>query len=331
MKKSLLGVAALAVTGLAVTGCGGDDEDAGEISRPTGPAIAVIGDTPYGREQVTRFRRDIAMINADPDVHTGIHLGDIQESSSRCSDSYLKRIRSDFDTFADPLVYTPGDNEWTDCHQPNKGGFFPPRRLAKLRSVFFDSPGRTLGRRPRRVAAQSAPFRENVRWVQARTVFTTLHVPGSNNGLVPWGDSFEQQMKEYRARMKANLEWLDGAFDAARSRRAAAVLVAMQADMWPDPRAAIDVSGYNPIVAKLARRARAFRRPVLVLQGDSHQFKFDYPLRQGSPRHGVNTPAPNVRRVVVQGATSSPHEWLRLRVSRKQPVFTWERVRLDGR
>ena len=40
-------------------------------------------------------------------------------------------IRADFDRFADPLVYTPGDNEWTDCHRANNGGYNPLERLAE--------------------------------------------------------------------------------------------------------------------------------------------------------------------------------------------------------
>jgi hypothetical protein len=104
---------ALALLGLTLAGCGGDAER--RVQR-TGPAVAVIGDTPYGADQVANFRTDIATINADPDVRLVIHLGDIQEGPSRCTNAYLERIRRDFDSFDDPLVYTPGDNEWTDCH-----------------------------------------------------------------------------------------------------------------------------------------------------------------------------------------------------------------------
>ena len=331
-EKLRIGAAAVALAGLVGSGCGdgGNADDPGRV--PKGLTIAVIGDTPYGAKQVESFRRDIAQINADPDVRLVIHLGDIQESPSRCEDDYLERIRRDFDTFDDPLVYTPGDNEWTDCHQPNKGGHAPPQRLSRLRATFFDAPGRTLGRRSRRVKAQRAPFVENVRWTQGRAVFTTLHVPGSNNGLAPWSGSSapsRAQMEDHRSRVKAALAWLDQAFDAARAERAAAVVVAMQADMWPEDEGSPDLSGYEAIVARLARRARAFRRPVLVLQGDSHRFRVDVPLKRGSGRHGVRTAAPNVIRDVVQGATSRPRQWLRVRVVRTPEVFVLDPVRFE--
>ena len=35
-----------------------------------------------------------------------------------------------FPAVADPVVYTPGDNEWTDCHRASAGGYLPTERLA---------------------------------------------------------------------------------------------------------------------------------------------------------------------------------------------------------
>jgi len=86
-------------------------------------------------------------------------------------------------------------------------------------------------------------------------------------------------------------------------------------------------SGFNEIVGRLAQRARKFKKPVLLLEGDSHVFLVDHPLANGSPIHGVTTNAPNVTRVVVQGSTSVPHEWLRLHIDpNAKGVFSWQRV-----
>ena len=52
-----------------------------------------------------------------------MHLGDIKNGSSVCSTEYFEQIRNDFDGFEDPFVYTPGDNEWTDCHRANNGAY----------------------------------------------------------------------------------------------------------------------------------------------------------------------------------------------------------------
>ena len=98
-----------------------------------GYTFAVIGDMPYGTAAIAAFPKAIAQINADPAVRLVTHLGDIKNGSSLCTDEYFRLIRSDFDQFQDPLVYTPGDNEWTDCHRLNNGGYNPLERLAKVR------------------------------------------------------------------------------------------------------------------------------------------------------------------------------------------------------
>jgi hypothetical protein len=59
--------------------------------------LAVIGDTPYGDEQVAQFPGDIAEINADRDVRRVIHLGDIKNGSSRCDDAYFEARLADFE------------------------------------------------------------------------------------------------------------------------------------------------------------------------------------------------------------------------------------------
>jgi hypothetical protein len=138
-----------------------------EANTPKPATLAIIGDTPYGVEQIAQFPADIAEINADRDVRRVVHLGDIKNGSSRCDDAYFEARLADFQTFADPLVYTPGDNEWTDCHRANNGGYLPTERLAKLRALFFSQPGQTLGG-DAEVEYQSAAFPENVRWTQSR-------------------------------------------------------------------------------------------------------------------------------------------------------------------
>jgi hypothetical protein len=76
----------------------------------------------------------------------------------------------------------------------------------------------------------------------------------------------------------------------------------MQADMWDGLPS--DQTAFVAIEAVLADRAAKFGKPVPLLEGDSHPFKVDMPAGQ---------PA-NLTRIVVQGPTSKPHVWLRLKV-----------------
>lgn len=307
--------------------------------QPPAPAktYAVIGDTPYGAAQVAAFPQDVAALNADPDASLVLHLGDIKSGSTRCDTSYFELVRSQFDAFADPLVYTPGDNEWTDCHRASNGGYQPDERLAELRRVFFDRPGHTLGA-DREVVAQEAPYAENVLWRDADVVFGTVHVVGSNNDLAPWFGDAEtpdqrvRRLAEHEGRLAADLRWIDAIFDTAKRTQAAAVVVAMQADMWDASAIAADqVSGFTALVQALAQRARTFHEPVLLLNGDSHLYSSDRPLAdpaaESSRIFGVRRGAPNLVRVTVQGSTNVPHEWLKLHVDPSTPeVFSWERV-----
>jgi hypothetical protein len=301
-----------------------------EPNSPRPTTLAIIGDTPYDDEQIAQFPADIAEINADPDVRRVVHLGDIKNGSSRCDDAYLEARLADFQTFADPLVYTPGDNEWTDCHRANNGGYLPTERLAKLRALFFSQPGRTLGG-DAEVEHQSAAFPENVRWTQSRVVLGAVHVVGSNDDQAPWfGDratgpetpaETALRVAEYTAREAAALEWIDATFDAAAKHKTPAVVLAMQADMWDASAPPSALTAFAPIKARIAARASAIRKPVLLLQGDSHSFLVDTPA--GMPA--------NVTRLVVQGSTSVPHEWLRLRIDPKiDRVFSCENVVFGG-
>src|SRR5262245_38782305 len=124
-------------------------------SKPGHYSFAVIGDVPYGDTQVAKFASWIGEINAaDPEFT--IHVGDIKNGSSRCDDPYYTMIRERFDGFVNPLIYTPGDNEWTDCHRANNGSYNPLERLTYDRTVFFDNPGVTLGQNPMTVASQAS-------------------------------------------------------------------------------------------------------------------------------------------------------------------------------
>lgn len=117
-------------------------------------------------------------IGADPKVRVAVHVGDIKSGSTECSDAWYAAMDEQLARFRDPLVYAVGDNEWTDCHRENNGAYDPIERLAKLRQVFFATPGEALGRRGKRMLAQGG-YPENQLWHESRVTFAALHVVGS--------------------------------------------------------------------------------------------------------------------------------------------------------
>jgi len=313
----------------------------------TGPerryTLAVIGNTPYGPAKFADFPRLVARINADSSVNVVVHLGDIKiGTNTPCTDTYNDSIRVLFDSFAAPLVYTPGDNEWADCHTDLKhnGLYTPTERLQAVRAKFFPVPGQTLGRRTMAVRTQASDtahkaYVENVMWVESRVVFATLNVPGSNDDLEPWGyplgpnaKDYPSQLDERAARGQANMAWVGEAFATATAQDAAGVVLMFQADMWDQT---AEVHGYTGLVRQVATLAAAFKKPVLLLEGDSHRYRVDQPFLPDSgfrKMFRAIPPAPNVTRVVVEGANGRT-EYLRVTVDPSGPtLFTWERVPL---
>jgi hypothetical protein len=187
---------------------------------------------------------------------------------------------------------------------------------------------------------QEAPFVENVSWRAAGVQWGALNVPGSNNDWQPWFGlpQTRAQIEEFKTRNEANLEWLQSIFDSARESHASAVVLAIQADMW-DPAFSgthDDPTSYDhfrDFVKALARQSAEFGKPVLLLNGDSHQFIDDAPLSAAAAdyqlsMYGLTRPVPNLRRITINGSTTPCHEWLKLTVDpASAPVFSYQRVR----
>jgi hypothetical protein len=325
--------------------------------------VAVFGDWPYSDALLANAPLLYNSVNNDPDVKLVIHVGDIHSGSMPCTGAGLNPIPATskplwnqgvfniFQQFKDPVVYTPGDNEWTDCHKTKEGSSGDPlKELAAVRNLFFPYPGVTLGgvgKEGKEVESQAdefeeeypadAQFVENVMWKQSQVVFVTMNVPGSNNDGLPWKGgtgSFlneDARNKEVAERNAANLRWLDKAFHKAK--KAVGVVIALQANMW-DPEALLPggdgLNNYDAFVQALANHAIAFGRPVLLLNGDSHLYGADQPLADATSATGMihHTQAvPNLTRITVQGSTNTPNEWLKLTIDPSSAnVFTWTNV-----
>jgi hypothetical protein len=342
--------------------------------------MAVYGDAPYGttptdNSQTLATPGFIDAVNADPDVSTVLHVGDIHSGKQFCTESYDRTIAGLWSHYADPLVYTPGDNEWADCHKAGEGGGLtdtsgqpvdyangnPVANLALIRSIFFPSPGATLGSGTLHTVSQAtaydpahpedAQFVENVMWKQKGFVFVTINVPGgSNNDADPWYGAplTQQQTDERTQRTAADLRWLDQAFSYASDLDAQGVVVVSQADMWDlDGKTAAHLTNYEPLVSSLASHTTEFGKPVLLFEGDSHVYRSDNPLQQGAPCTGdagvcgydawnshPSYDVSNFHRVIVHGSTT-PLEWLKLTVTPggHEPTtstsfgpFSWQRM-----
>lgn len=261
----------------------------------------VMGDIPYRIPQdMPKFERLIAAANALKPAFS-VHVGDIKSSSEPCTDEYFKSILVRFQRLEHPLVYTPGDNEWTDCHRERAGRFDPRERLSKIRELFYARPSESLGKVPMPVESQAismptfAAHVENVRFWKNGVLFVTAHVVGSNNGF----EATElEAAAEYFQRNKANVTWLDDSFRLAREQGAKGVVVLLHAQLYTTKQkfpAMPFASGHVDTVRALERGARSLGKPLVVIHGDEHEFELTGLV-------GINYKRiPNAWRVQVMG------------------------------
>jgi hypothetical protein len=282
--------------------------------------FTAIGDQPYGSYEP--FIKLIQKINQQKNSQFTIHVGDIKNGGSECSDTTFSDIKKMFDSFQKPLIYTPGDNEWTDCHRQSNGSYEPTERLEKIRQLFFKEPT-SLGVKSIKVQSQSklsqekSIYVENLRWYQDNILFMTLHQVGSNNNLDP---KVPGAIKEYEARNQANLQWLESSFTLATQQNNAAIVIAMQADTF-HPKAP-KVSGFSDFIVSIEKLALEFKKPVLLIQGDSHELIVDHPLQKIN-----NHSNKNVIRLVVPGANLTEAVEVKINSNKKDAAefFTFKR------
>jgi hypothetical protein len=265
-------------------------------------SFIALGDHPYGPQASLAYRLLIDRINQESPVFS-LHVGDIKSGSSLCSNEEFSAQLEHFQRFAGAVIYTPGDNEWTDCHRSSNGSYDPLERLSVLRKMFFPV-GRSLGQKPIGTDSQSvlmptfANFVENKRWHHQGVQFATVHIVGSNNNLEARSPA---ATAEFFERDEANVAWIRAAFDEARQRNARALVIAFQADPFELKSAFDDFpawSGFKrTIEGTLLPLSAAWGRPVLIIHGDSHMFRIDQPFGW------QKKPLRNVTRLIVPGAS----------------------------
>jgi len=292
---------------------------------PTPPgtfSFAALGDAPYYQWEEWQYRLVLQDVN-DHDLGFVIHVGDIWWRP--CSEAMYARALEWQNRLRFPVIYTPGDNEWTDCWEPGSGGYPPLDRLAALRRILFADPGHSRGATRIALEPQSADtawaeFVENALWSRDGIVFATVHVPGSRNGGETFPGRTEADTEAAARRIEAAASWVNTAFAQARGSGATAVVIVFHAepglDELPDDPYR---SAYDPFLAVLEAQAESFGKPVLLVHGDGHTYTVDHPMtNRATGRH-----LDNVTRLEVPG--SPQVGWVLVHVTPgPAPGFTFE-------
>ena len=288
-------------------------------------SFAALGDAPYYPWESFQHR----LVLRDLEIHdldVVLHVGDIIWRP--CDDALYRHTLRRFNALRHPVVYTPGDNEWADCWESGSGGFDPHERLRRIRQIFFDPPGRSLGGIRLPLATQGGggmfpEFVENVRWEHRGYVVATVDLPGSRNGLERFGTPPASEVAALRRRTFAAAEWTKAAFAEARAADAAGVILVFHADIGLEAPAADSYrKTYEPFVSVLEEDAGSFGKPVLLVHGDGHDYTVDKPL----VRRTTGKRLENVFRLEVPG--SPILGWVRVTVTpgRADPFSFEQRV-----
>jgi hypothetical protein len=300
--------------------------------------VGLWGDMPYAKaKDGPKIPALIADMNAS-DIAFSFFDGDTKDGSSKCTDdSYAEAIKR-FNSFKKPVIYVPGDNEWTDCHRLNNGGYDNLERLAYLRKTMFAKP-KTFGMQEILVEHQGKPgekFAENVRFLHNGVMFVGLNIPGSNNNKVmsekecAWQSARTPAQcaadnAEYQERDAANIAWMHAAFAQAKAEKAAGVMIVFQADpgfdvpeTWNvDERLLPAYSGYTAFLDAVVQETRSYPGQVVLVHGDTHYFKIDKPLLD--PTHLLA----NLTRVETFGSPNI--HWVKATIDpASRDVFTFQ-------
>ena len=248
----------------------------------------VMGCMPYYMPQdEARFQNVIIEANQVRPAFS-VHCGDTKSGQRPCDDAVYPKILGWFNQFEHPLIYVPGDNEWTDCHTEAAGAFDPVGRLGVVRRTFFSGDHQSLGKSRLTLTSQSevqpeyATYIEHNRWSRGGILFATLHVVGSNNNALEKNDA---AMAEFLERDKAVLAWMQSTFEEAAKSECRALVLFMQANplsetKHSEPRG----SGFVNFVPALNKAVQALPKPIYLFHADSHYFRIDKPLTSATGR-----------------------------------------------
>jgi hypothetical protein len=344
---SLSLAALLMVHGLS---CAKDREERDDHEGRGAFQIGLWGDLPYAKigyggidgVKMQALIKDMNSARLD----FSIFDGDTKDGSSLCTDANVGSEPARlFGMFEAPMIYVPGDNEWTDCHRTNNGGYNALERLDYIRKNLYDTPF-SFGRHKLRLERQGTAgqaYSENTRWSRANVWFVGLNVPGSNNNKINAGECVSSKSvrtladcdadnAEYAERNAKNLAWLSESFHAAKAHGSRGIMIVIQADPgfdWPETETVNErltlpgIDGYNDLLDRLVSEAKTFDGQVVLVHGDTHYFKIDKPLAAAKDLIG------NITRVQTFGETNV--HWVRATIDPdSRNVFTFEPMIVPG-
>ncbi len=227
-----------------------------------------FGDVPYMRENDYKiYSQELfeAINSQNPSLI--IHTGDLFADKNQCTNSIYNIHLKLINTLNAPVLYTPGDNEWVDCVNEAKSDNYSIDRLSYLRKLFFLKK-KTLGKNKIDIENQGARnYPENARLMIEDVAFITTHNVSSHNNFDPQS---KENTLEYFDRNAANIDWIIESFK--KYKKANAFVIAYHANIFKRKSLPVkrEFKNFSETIKKLSNK---YKKPVLILFGDSHKFQ----------------------------------------------------------
>ena len=327
-------------------------------------AVGLWGDLPYSAAQAAAIPDLIADMNGS-DIAFSVHDGDLKAGGTRCDDIIYTQALGYLNSLKKPAMFTPGDNDWTDCDRTSAGPYNSLERLQHERDLFFTT-DRSLEQQTMKQTVQSSPncvgwdsatstrtsepCVENRRWTFRQVTYATVNIQGTCNnrcGSSTGSDTNDLtgDEAEYQARNAADLQWLQDTFDEAAAKNSAAVMVIGQADPGfdatdptrsptRDPQTLAETDGapdgFVSFLTKLRQLTIAYKKPVVYVHGDSHYFRVDKPFLDSSGKRLENFTRVETFGDHQENGTNDVH-WVKALVDRNsRDVFAFQAQMLPG-
>ncbi|RLV58800.1 hypothetical protein D5018_15480 [Parashewanella curva] len=240
--------------------------------------FVVFGDTPYSKHEQTLLKQPdgkFAQLLTQVKHDFIVHIGDIKAGAQPCTNELLQ---TNFQLISQvspkPFVYTPGDNEWTDCDRPSLKPSYDELERLEYVIEHFAQHEVNLPKFQRQTKQK-----ENQVWEFDGVKFITLHVAGTNNGRDNILNSDVSKARRLTDRRdENNFEWLNQQLPQQQK----AAVVFMQADIYQKPasrNACIaennqSCDGFKAYREKLNQLATSLDYPLMLAHGDTGEFCF---------------------------------------------------------
>jgi len=216
---------------------------------PVLASFSAMGCGPYGVEYFEQIEKFIKKEKSAKGSLFAVHVGDIVGGKQRSiSKAYYEKISELFKKYPVPFFFVPGDNEWNDLKNPEKGW----KKWNKYYLNFFKS------FKPSWTVKTQAIREENWSFKIGKVLFLGFNLVGGRI----------HDPKEWHGRHIDNVKWLNENLPSSQDDTKAAVMFFQTA-----------LRGEHSIFTKGLRKfARKYKKPILLVHADKHKWIHDRPL-----------------------------------------------------